>query len=525
MTAIDRAARIALLALLAILGLAIFARAWHGVLPEPVAIRSPLNIEAIFALAAIALAATRLRQSAPAAAQPAGMTGAAAVALLALLAFARTSHFYFVSDDFLILRHAQAQWSAAWLRWLFSTPGGDGHFGPLVYVFNVLTSRTLGDSPAAWHWAGDVIHAANCVLVYAMAAMLGYARPARLFAAALFAIHGSRPEAVVWITARFDLLSTFFVLLGLLSLLHGLRAQSHRALYFSLAILSMIAGMLSKEAAYAFPLLALLLIATRCENPRKELPAAIAICTTAAAVFLYRWTLFGGIGGYLDPSGRPQFLGLTPLVVLKSLGLRLWSSLFFPLNWTVPIGAFLALATGIYVIALALLAAKASATRRTLIEAAGFTLLAALPIVSRLLIPLDAEGSRILYLPSVGFCLLAACLIQHAGARTAYSGAAAILLFHAAALRHNLGPWAAQSNMLHNACQAVAACTRDSGKAVLLDAPRKADGVYTFANGFEECVRMQPGAEHARVILNAPADPATDCVFSWDPGTKTLKRR
>lgn len=524
MNAIRRFAPSALTILLAILTLAIFARAWHGVLPQPVAIRSPLNLEAIFALAAVALAALRVRasnlQPHPA---PIDFTGPAIAAALAILAFARTSGFYFVSDDFLILLHARAQWSAAWLRWLFSTPGGDGHFGPLVYVFNVLSSRLFGPTLAAWHWISFAIHAVNCVLVYALAAALGYARRSGLFCAALFAIHGSRPEAVVWITARFDLLSTLFVLLGLLALLKSLHAtQPARAILLAAALVCMTAGMLSKESAYAFPMLALLLIATQSKNPIRHWPAALAMCLTAAAVFAYRWTLFNGIGGYLDPSGRPQFLSLTPLVILKSLALRLWSSLFFPVNWTIPMGALLALAIAIYMAALTILCARARADRRPLIEAAAFIVLAALPVVSRLLIPMDTEGSRILYLPSVGFCLLAACLADHANARIAIAGAAAILVFHAAALAHNLEPWARESAMVHDTCQAVAACARETGKAAIIGAPRKVDGVYTFANGFEECVRMQPGAQNAQVVLRDAAHPDDTCVFTWNADRQTL---
>ncbi len=511
-----RGVRVALAALVAAMGTAVFAQAWFGERLIPT--RAVLNLEGFFALAAmflVALGAHAAERTASTAWSRRDLALASLAAAIAIGAFASTRGFYFVSDDFLTLDHAQAHFSAAWLWQLLTTPGGDGHFGPLVYLFNMLCWRWFHADYAAWHWVGYAIHAVNCVLVYALASALGYALRARMLAAALFAIHASRPEPVVWVTAHFDLLSTFCVLAALLCLLRGL-ASSRRAVYFAAMLVFMVAGMLSKEAAFAFPFLALLLIATRSKNARREIPVAATICAVAAAVFIYRWILFAGIGGYLDASGRPQFLSLTPLVVLKSLGLRLWSSLFFPVNWSVPPGKLLAAAMAAYIIALAALFFSAPIARRRVLETVGFTFFAALPIVSRLLIPADTEGSRILYLPSIGLCLLAGALIEHLRVKTAYAAAAAILIFHAAALRHNLLPWATASTTVRQTCQAVAACKRPDAKVIGL--PRKIDGAYTFANGFAECVAMQPGA-HVRVDENSQ----DGCVFTWDESANRVR--
>jgi hypothetical protein len=528
----SRVSKLALHAVLAALGVAIFARAWFGAISRPVSIGSPLNVEACFALAGFALLAFTARaatQVTPIRTRF-DVTAAASVFMIAIGAFAGTSGWYFLSDDFLLLRHAQAPLSALQMRLLMTTPGGDGHFGPLVYIFNALCWRAAGSSLAVWHWVGYAIHAVNCVLVYALAAALGYQVRARILSSALFAIHASRPEAVVWVTARFDLLSTLCVLAGLLCLLRGCRAiHPRRGIYFSVAILFMVSGMLMKESAFAFPLLAMLLIAVRCKNPVKEIPVAVVMCTVAAVVFIYRWTLFGGIGGYLDASGRSQFLSLTPLVAVKSLGLRLWSSLFFPINWTIPVSKLLAAVTGAYIVVLAVLF-YSGATRRGFIASIGFTLLAALPIISRLLIPADMEGARILYLPSVGFCLLAGSLVERIPERAAYIAMAAILIFHGVALRHNLAPWESASRTLRQSCQAVAACAaRGTGKAVVIGLPRKIDGAYVFANGFPECVEMQPGGEGARVELRGQIPQnenraADSCVFAWDSADRSLRR-
>ncbi len=560
-----RRCSLALIALLAAFAAAIVAQAWSPALLPP---RLLLNIEAFFALTALALgalSASLLKKGTDYSVprrelcKPPGAVGvdravcplfqqardaslfqqagarfsqtrgdifaAALISLGAIAAFASTRNFYFVSDDFLILGHAQAHWSLAWLRTLMTTPGGDGHFGPLVYIFNTLNWRAAGSDASAWHWTGYAIHAINCALVYALAAALGYALGARIFASALFAIHASRPEAVVWITARFDLLSTVFVLAALLCLLRGMRAaRIARLAYFAATLLFMTAGMLSKEAAFAFPLLALLLIATQSKQPLRQWPAAISICAVAAVIFAYRWTLFGGIGGYLDASGRPQFLSLTPIVIAKSLGLRLWASLFFPVNWTLPIPKILAVSTALYALALAILF-HSGASKRRMFEAATFTFLSALPVVSRLLISTDLEGSRILYLPSIGFCLLIAALIESVDWKITSAAAAAILIFEAAALRHNLTAWENASNIVRQSCQAVAECAlRANGAASVIALPRKVDGVYTFANGFPECVAMQPGASQVQVKMSDHETDRAQCAFTWDAANRRLRQ-
>src|SRR5947209_3147339 len=125
-------------------------------------------------------------------------------------AFWRTIHSYFLSDDFVLLKHARSFHGA--FRPLFTTGGGDGFFRPVGYVWLALTSACAGARPILWHATALALHIANAVLVYMLALVSGRSRLAAIFAATLFAIHGTRPEVAVWIAGRFDLLSTFFVL-------------------------------------------------------------------------------------------------------------------------------------------------------------------------------------------------------------------------------------------------------------------------------------------------------------------------
>ena len=51
-------------------------------------------------------------------------------------------------------------------------------------------------------------------------------------------------------------------------------------------------------------------------------------------MFAYRWSLFHGPGGYIDPAtGQPQVLSFHLGATLKALLLRVWANLLFPINW------------------------------------------------------------------------------------------------------------------------------------------------------------------------------------------------
>ena len=77
------------------------------------------------------------------------------------------------------------------------------------------TYERVNLAPRVWHLTNVGLHLVNGVLVYAMAAsVLG--SPVALGAAGLFLLHPLNAEAVSYVTARADLLSTMFILLAIL---------------------------------------------------------------------------------------------------------------------------------------------------------------------------------------------------------------------------------------------------------------------------------------------------------------------
>jgi hypothetical protein len=425
-----------------------------------VRVASPLALESAFACAFLAL----LFVSASARQHRVGwmLPLAAALALIAL-AYAPNLSDPFLSDDYILA--ARATFDPGRLLALFNTPGGDGSFRPFGYVYFGLLRRVFGSNPLAWHAAALTIHLVNCALLYFIVKTLWGRQPLAALAAMLFGLHGTRPEAVTWSAGNFDLLACAFTFAATLSALR--RRTLASCAFVGLAILS-------KESAYAAPaiMLGFACASGRVREFRTPILAAAAICL---AMFAWRWTLFHGPGGYIDPStGQAQVLSFHLGSALKALLVRVWALMLFPVNWD----AFtrsLPLASAILVSAAALVLSTPPAQRVSLALLAT-TVAALLPAYHLALIGQDLNGSRILYLPAAGFCVLCAHLVH-----AKRFAAAGLVLASAVILRVNLNAWHEDAVLADRICAGAAA------QAPTHD--RK--GIVFFANGYAECRELK----------------------------------
>ncbi|HYL78434.1 MAG TPA: hypothetical protein VEU96_29855, partial [Bryobacteraceae bacterium] len=329
--------------------------------------------------------------------------------------------------------------------------------------------------------------------------------------------------------ARYVLLATLFVLLGLVLFIRGADLDGRPALlYRSASLLAMVLAFLSKESAYTFPVLLVLLLAWRGDwKNRRSWFTLLPFFGIAAAFLVWRWILFGGVGGYINKAGQPEVLSLGIVPSVKALLFRLWAVLFFPINWSNDPGLLLGVATILYLAALMWLW-RTQVPRRSLLVALGFLLAIALPPLSQLLIGVDLQKSRVLYLPSVGFCLLLATAVERHKAKWIVS--IAVLVFNLAALLHNLAAWEYASRKAQAACNVAVRCAqRHDGRMAVLGLPHSLQGVYFFANGFPECVEMQSGVEKAKVEVRDTASPVDaaqySCVLDWDKNKEELSVR
>ncbi len=177
-------------------------------------------------------------------------------AALALLFYLPAVRYDFVWDDTIFLRdlpvyRAPGSWLAALTSPFVLSPN---YFRPLPLLTFMAELRLGGLSPALYHLGNLLLHAANTLLVTALGFALlrsgpGQGWSARLPVAAglLYALHPALLEGVVFISGRFDLLLTLFLLLALLAdvrLAGRVRPLAVGVAFFLAA--------LSKEMAVAF---------------------------------------------------------------------------------------------------------------------------------------------------------------------------------------------------------------------------------------------------------------------------------
>jgi len=496
-------------------GLLVAARAAFGPLSFPVPIRTPINIESFFGLL-LTLTLVLRSGSGVSKPQPVRAAWAALLAALVAAAFWRASDIYFLADDFFhVVRANTFEWPR--LRPYWTTPEGNAFFRPLGHFFLAGMANWSHYDPRWWHWDILTFHAANAILVSVLAARLGLGRIAALFAGALFAVHGATPESAVWITGWFGVLPAFFTLLGLLAFLKYFENS-----WWGVACLAcMILAFVSKESAYAFPLIALLLVVARRIPLKRAAWILGALFAMAFVIFAYRWHVLGGIGGYIDPqSGGLLFLELGLVQVLRSLLLRVWAVLYFPINWSVQPEWWLGMLVLFYIGALLWIAARGG-TKLPGLFPAGFVLLASLPPLEQLLIGPDLEKSRALYLPLIGFCLLLAAAIDSLEGRARWFAPAAITLFHVAALQHNISIWRQAGELAHQTCLSASRCVEPASTVRVRDLPGTVNGVYFLGAGFGECIGMQTGSPPLDV--QRAADPTAQVDLFWDAAASALR--
>jgi hypothetical protein len=523
-----RAACYGLVSVVAMSGLVIALRILIGPFNVPLPVRIPLNPEGWFGLALTILMATKDgrtdNREKPQKRPHRWWNAAAILALIGFTtaAFWRTLQFYFLSDDFILVKIANTSHFA--IRQLFTTAGGDGFFRPIGNISLVFSSTYAGVNPMAWHATALALHVANVILVFMLATRLCSSRLAALFAAALFAIHGTRPEAAAWIAGRFDLVATFLVMAGLLFFVCSHRETASISYLYRLAsLVCMVLAILSKESAYSFPLLLVLFLIAKRDESRNRIGVLIPFFVTAVALFASRWWLFGGIGGYRDAlTGKAQALTFG-LSTLKALVLRLWTALYFPINWSVEPNAGMAALMVAYIGALVWLTVTRP-NRGLMGFSFGFVIVSALPPLHLLGIGAGLGNSRLLYLPSVGFCLMLAVAADGLNGRVRWIIPAVILAFNFAALQHNLDSWEYASEKAKATSTAARNCISPGvGEIVVSGIPSILRGVPFFANGLQEAIELQRDRAPLIMTVGGADNPPSSHSLIWNRMTETAE--
>jgi hypothetical protein len=512
----------------------LLARVWHGPFTLVFSVRSPLNSEGLAFVSFVLWYG--LKERSPAGDERvghfAGNYWPIAIAIAAILAYLPSVKTPFLFDDYTHIMDASREtWSSMIASSLWQHPrAGDFFFRPVGYISYWLDFKWAGSVPAGWHLWNLAMHTANCFLVYVLCRQLAFRPAAALLSALVFALQGSDAEVVAWMAARFDLLACFFSLITLIALNRFL--DSKRSLWLVVMAGGCMLAVLSKEAAFCLPVLALCLIGFRTSRSARDIAKLAGMLFGVCIVVLcYRTWFLGGIGGYRTRAGSAAILQFSIVRTLKALLFREWALLFFPVNWSVEPEWWLKLASVAMLIVAALLLRRSRPRTRRFWACLAFTVAAALPVQHLLLIGPDLAGARVLYLPALGVALFWGTLVQDCrSARIALGCAAGLLVFQACALEHNLRIWSEVAQLSRQTCLAAAKELASDPRPIAVSGlPATLNGVFFLANGFPQCVALNghDSSDAARIEVMNHAGTLGDGSarqFVWDRATLRLAR-
>lgn len=126
---------------------------------------------------------------------------------------------------------------------------GIPYYRPLQTLLNMVDFSLYGFRPAGYHLTNLLIHLLNILLLFLVLGELRFTRTAAFCVAGAFAVHPIIVQELMVVAGRAELLSSFFVLLGVWGWMTGKRFG------WILSILCLPVAILAKESGVALPFL------------------------------------------------------------------------------------------------------------------------------------------------------------------------------------------------------------------------------------------------------------------------------
>jgi Flp pilus assembly protein TadD len=142
------------------------------------------------------------------------------------------------------------------LRWAFLTMP-EGAWQPLSWLSHMLDCQLFGLDAGGHHLVSVLLHALNSVLLFLALGRLTGSLWRSAMVAALFALHPQHVEAVAWVAARKDVLSTCGWLLTLWA--YGVWVERPTRWHYATIVLFFAIGLMAKPMVVTLPLVLLLL--------------------------------------------------------------------------------------------------------------------------------------------------------------------------------------------------------------------------------------------------------------------------
>jgi hypothetical protein len=300
------------------------------------------------------------------------------------------------------------------------------HYHPLVILSFAIEFAVGGLNPFFFHLTNITLNGLNGVLVYLICMRLSGNAHVALVSSLLFVVHPVHAEAVAWVSARKDLLSTFFYLLGIV---FYLKRGTNRLKTLLLATTAFVFSLLSKASAVSFPAVLIVLDAFNEEKLLRRHFAEKVHLFALSLIFSWIAVKAQYSTGFIPNASQTS--------IAHALTIPFFDLLFYVLTFLAPfslspfypfpgdIGAdysiFFWLSPALVAVT-TILIWKFLRTNRLFILGVVVFLVAIAPTLQLIPVGRTLAADRFLYLPSFGLCfsigVLIASLMGHASIRT-----------------------------------------------------------------------------------------------------------
>jgi hypothetical protein len=466
--------------------------------------RARMNVMQVAAVTIFLVAALRsgrgrdsaLRDASSSTFQGMRLTALAPALIAGTLAWAPMLPFDFISEDFEHVVAARQPMIPSLVD--LTIRGQLGTFlRPVGFLSIFADHHLMGDSPWGYHLTNLLIHLLTAAALYCLCIYAKAPREMAGAAALIYAVLPSHVEAVAWMGARFDQLSACFGAWAVAFYVKS-RNRSERGAFIACGV-CLVLAVLSKENAFVLPLL-MIAAEVFLLTPRRLKPALIMTALTAA-LFVYRWVILGGIGGYTDSSGHPIAFNYG-IKTLEGLLIRGPALMLLGYNWRQPAGWGLVLIAGLTagcMIAAAFCGKPGAGGRGRILFGFCWAVLTIAPAHSLLFIDASMSNSRVLHFGTVGMALSVGQMLQGIGStRARQLSTAALALLLALGSLHNLAAWRWASNLTRSVLTDLRSLDpepREGTRYVFHDLPNSVRGVYFLSSGLADAIRLSYGRD------------------------------
>lgn len=388
-----------------------------GWLPATMPLAALAAIYAALGVTVVAVRAVRRRDAIALAHLPVAALAVIAATLAATFVFYRpVLNAWFLADDFFFLTRFRHPGADGILGWWW--PRGDSPvqlLRPISHMTTWALLQVFGANPWALHFTNIALHAAAAATL-AWLALRATSRPLVGLVAGLgFALSPLAVPTVAWLNTHQDPLSALWFSIALALQLEAARGGRGWALAAAIAFAF---ALLCKEAPAGLPL-ATFVLAIAFDPRARRLSGAVRAVAPQALVLLayiaYRFTVFGGPGGYVGKEGA-AVLGLGQDSFTRLL-LQVPEVLLRPANQAIVPGAdaLRAAAAAVTVLVVALLVRGGGDRRPVGLLAVGIACVIAgvAPVHNMAWLGPELLNARYLYIASAGMAL--ACAGAFAG--------------------------------------------------------------------------------------------------------------